>query len=522
MELLSASTVGSATTALEEPPTGDAVQEDAELSGLEEDGASDSEAQEDDADPGNHFPDGASQSNAHQSSSPSAGNSLPVYVKIPSSSEQLTIAFFPMGTSNRLPGSKISAVTRNSVDGRIRCEIRDSTIQGREETTEGIPVDYHMVWESSGVPGNTYRDDYYAVKQNGKIFLTPAQTVHMRTVVEPKGTRQSESQRIGIVMQPGSREDQNAAAAAAQGKWIPYDLNLIPSDRPYRIEDTAIRHSNPAPAEDAANLESLIPLALGLKSASSSVAGSTLAGGMPRPIAGSDQLQQLFKKHRIHRTGKILELTGKPLEDTVRELHGCAYLVQGVWVGCGSLYFKQPVESSGRTATLPYEATFEYLLSYFVKDRIVDVTVARQALKLAQSTMNSLLQMMSKHIGGDRWKFQEEPDLVFIQENPAIVEQQTAAWTERRRAIDRLIEECEQQKKAVAADVAAPPARKVPAKRTAASASTPTAKRVAEELQQELRNEYQRGPSRGGGTSAGGMRGRGGGFGRGRGRGRGR
>jgi hypothetical protein len=177
----------------------------------------DSEEEVDETDAESEPDDGRSRNPAEdpEPGSPSGSSrSLPIYLKNPSASEQLAIAIFPMSTSNHLPGAKISSVSRNSTDGRIRCEIRDSIIHGREETTEGIPVDYHLLWESSNVPTNTYRQDYYAVKQNGRIFLTPAQTLHMRTVLEPKGTRQSESQRIGIVCQNNSREAQNAAGGS--------------------------------------------------------------------------------------------------------------------------------------------------------------------------------------------------------------------------------------------------------------------------------------------------------------------
>ena len=173
----------------------------------------------------------------------SAKISIPIYVKTPSTGEQLSIAFFPMSTCNVLPGSRIATVSRNNVDGRIRCEVKDSTIHGREETADGVPVDYHRVWESSHIPANTYRDDYLAVKQNGRLFLIPAQTVHMRTVVEPKSTRQSETQRIGIVVNNNSREAQNAAGKLAviflsdnTGRvrlidWLAQTLTLLLFDR---------------------------------------------------------------------------------------------------------------------------------------------------------------------------------------------------------------------------------------------------------------------------------------------------
>lgn len=134
---------------------------------------------------------------------------IPVFCKVTSPGEQLVIAYFPTSTLDQDPGSKITSVSRNLSDGRIRCEINNSTINAREETSEGIPVDYHMVWESSTPPTNTFRNDYYAVKKNGKIFLTPAQFVHMRAVVEPKGSRQ-ENSRVGIVVQSTARNQQTA------------------------------------------------------------------------------------------------------------------------------------------------------------------------------------------------------------------------------------------------------------------------------------------------------------------------
>lgn len=138
-----------------------------------------------------------------------------------SSDEHLVVAYFPTSTLDQDPGSKIASISRNLSDGRIRCEIKDSTIHAREETSEGIPVDYHMVWESSTAPTNTFREDYFAVKKNGKVFLTPAQFVHMRAVVEPKGSRQ-ENLRVGIVVQNNLREAQNAGKLTADAKTFLY------------------------------------------------------------------------------------------------------------------------------------------------------------------------------------------------------------------------------------------------------------------------------------------------------------
>ena len=166
----------------------------------------------------------------------------------------------------------------------------------------------------------------------------------------------------------------------------------MPSEQSYRVEESAIRHAVLAPAEKSFDLESVIPLALGLRNTSYSAkaaassqlitsgggGGGKMAARMSTGGPGGDQLvEQLFRKIRIHRMAKIREVTGKTVDDAVQAVSMCAYLVHGVWVGCGGLYFKAPEEST----KLPLHIVFDYLLSFFARDRIVDVATARETLK---------------------------------------------------------------------------------------------------------------------------------------------
>lgn len=186
--------------------------------------------------------------------------SIPAYLRIPSPNEQVSIAYFPMGASGFQPGSRIASVTRNTVDGRIRCELRDSTIHAREETTEGIPVDYHLVWESAVVASNTFRSDYYIVKQNGKVFLTPINVVHMRAVLEPKGTR-NENQRVGIVSQSIQQESRHDPAVV--GKWISYEPEISANVDFFKVDERNLRETSFKEDEAAADFGAVVKLALG-------------------------------------------------------------------------------------------------------------------------------------------------------------------------------------------------------------------------------------------------------------------
>ena len=135
-----------------------------------------------------------------------------------------------------------------------------------------------------------------------------------------------------------------------------------------------------------------------------------------------------------------------------------------------------------------------------------------------QGTLNQILGLMAKHIGGERWKFLEEPDAEFTATYPEIAQQQAVLWDERRQTLERTLEEWDQRRQQSAADTGADsprkestveptpnPARKTPGKRTAvAVSSAPAAKRLEAEMQSDMRNHIR---STGG---AGMSRGRGG------------
>ncbi|XP_055335515.1 uncharacterized protein LOC129586357 [Paramacrobiotus metropolitanus] len=361
---------------------------------------------------------------------------LPVYIRRGHAHEQVVLAYFPAGPSGAQLSSRITAVCRNNVDGRVRCELSDSTIHGREETSEGIPIDYQLICQSSTVPFSAYRTNYHAVKRDGKLYLTPIDVVHMKTVLEPKGVR-NETQRVGIVSH-GFQQANRADPAASTGKWISFKPNLTTDPSCLNVDGKNILNNPSLRVEDDASFQIVIDCALAL-GPQSCPTGSKTSLPMATTDVGSS-MSALFKGSRVQRTAVIQKKMNKPVEETIGILSKNAYLVQGNWVGPGSLFFK-----AGKGVSIPFSMCFDYLLYYFHKDSIVDISVPNKLLNLKKDSLLSLTKMVSQHMSGERWKFCEEPDKEFMQSYPDIVRQQRAAWEERRLEIERFVAEWQRQ-----------------------------------------------------------------------------